>query len=213
MDAWPELDIYFPEEEESSLVEAMKTNAGGQWRWQSHSPVKKPVEDGQYFFHRDGDSLAPPCTLCLRRKEAGHLYVQNIVPDENRNVHEQRTEITRDFDKQITAPAAKAVGGVTSIGTDKHTLEDYFSSESIALIECFCTSSNVGDLGTHTLDQQRWMAFLLHVFRNEKERVSGDVFGRLLITKEWWPESGIRRLVNEYDFAMALLTQAEGSHD
>jgi hypothetical protein len=186
----------------------MESRAGGLWQRQIDSPLGNPPKHGEYFFHRDGDEIADPCTLCLSRKKPGHLYVPVITPDDFGVIpHEQVVAIIRDFDAQIANLAAEAVDGITSIGADKHTLEDHFSSDSIALLERFCKTSN--DLGSHALDKQKWVAFLLHVFRNQNERVPGDVFRELLLAKHWWPESDIRRLGREYDFAMALLSQAE----
>lgn len=98
---------------------------------------------------------------------------------------------------------------MTVVEASKQNLSDHFSQDSIDLLQAFCLGSNAGDLGNHESDQRKWRAFLIHVFRNEQDRVSGDVLGRLLRPEDWWPESDIRRLANQYNFAMALLSQAE----
>jgi hypothetical protein len=108
----------------------------------------------------------------------------------------------------ITAEAAEKVNGMASIGTNGHSLEDYFSAKAIGLLKHFCDSSNQNDLGSHTLDQRKWNAFLLCVYREEKEPVAGDVFKRLLESTKWWPQADIPRRGKEYDFAMRLLEQS-----
>jgi hypothetical protein len=211
MEAFPELDIYFPNDQESRLIDAMKKRANGQWQWRPHGPGTQSVKDGQYFFHRVADKLAPASTLYLARKAPGHLWVPCFTSDttDAQIPWGNLPGMIQDFCTQIADPAANIVDGYCSVGTSTHTLEDYFSSESIALLQGFCTSSNAGDLGTHPRDQERWMAFVIHHYRNRTKRVAGDVFGELLRDKEWWPEYGIPRLVREFDFAMRLLEQAE----
>jgi|SRR3972149_5754594 len=210
MEAFPELDIYFPKDKEALLIEEMKKRAGGLWKWQPHDPFDGPAEDGRYYLHREkeGDTLS--CTFCLYRKLPGHIYVTNITPDTYGEIaHDEIVRMMQTFHDQIAEPAVNMVDGYCSMGTGTHTLEDYFSKEAIGLLDHFCKSSNAGDLGTHTLDQQKWIAFLLDHYRNKTEDVHCDIFGELLRAKKWWPEYGIPRLVREYDFAMRLLKQAD----
>jgi hypothetical protein len=137
----------------------------------------------------------------------------NIVPDEEGQqlTVKQYVRILRDFDASVAEPAADAVGGMTAIETDRRGLEDYFSPEAVRLLERFCKTSNVSDLGTHPNDQEMWMRFLLYVHRYSASRVNGDTFDACLKATGWWPEEYIDRLVHEYDFAMALLRQADGT--
>jgi hypothetical protein len=209
MDAFPELDIYFPEASEALLVRAMQDRANGLWQSQDFDAFERPAKDGHYFFHRDGDDVTPPVTLCAARKEPGHLYVPNIVPDSTKDEIPNLLAVVQEFDTEIAAPAVEEVGGMTSVGADQQSIEDHFSTRSIELLKHFCKSSNPGDLGQHTRDQEKWMAFLIYVYRNEKERVSGDEFGELLQDEQWWPDSDIRRLASQYNFAMQLLEQAD----
>ena len=65
------------------------------------------------------------------------------------------------------------------------------------------------DRSSHPSDQRKWIAFLLCVYRTQTE-VDGDTFGACLKAKGWWPEEHIPALVDEYEFAMRLLGQAEG---
>jgi hypothetical protein len=210
MYVYPDMDIRFPEDKESTLADAMVSRARGRWE-KSGSPVNRPTGDGEYFFHRESDGGIPACTLCMSRQTPGHLVVRNIVPDAmgDQITIEQYVTVLREFDDQIAGPAAEGLDGMTSIDTDTRTLEDYFSKDSIARLEHFCKDSNQGDLGTHLADQRKWMAFLIEVHRNEKEKVHCDVFGRLLKAKGWWPEYGIATLVSEYDFGLRLLEQAD----
>jgi hypothetical protein len=76
-------------------------------------------------------------------------------------------------------------------------LADYFSAESIELLELFCKTSNASTLGTHPSDQLKWMNFLLHVHRS-RTNVSPDTFGALLEAEGWWPKRGIPTLVDEW---------------
>jgi hypothetical protein len=137
-----------------------------------------------------------------------------MVPDEGLVADElpleQYIRLLQDFDERVAGPAAELIGGMTQMGTSKHTLSDYFSQTAVDLLDSFCRSANKADLGTHPLDQHRWMAFLLDVHRND-DPVHCDTFRGCLATSGWWPERGIDRLVREFDFAMRLLRQAEES--
>jgi hypothetical protein len=211
MNVFPDMDIRFPESDEPTLAEKMDSRATGIWR-KSGSPVNRPVEDGQYFYHRDASGGIQACTVCLNRRAVGHLVVASIVPDKMGQIPlDHYVAVLQDFNSAIAEPAAVEIGGLTSIDTSKRTLEDYFSKESISLLEYFCKSSN--GYGSHPSDQRKWRAFLLHVHRNENERTHGDTFGRLLTATDWFPQDGIRHLATEYNFAMELLDQADNSDE
>jgi hypothetical protein len=206
----PLMDIHFPEMREAEWIGAMKSRASPPWTWQAHNAFGRSAENGSLYFHWDGGGAEPPCTLGIQRKAPGHYVVQSIVPDEgafHTISHDQYVRILTEFEERIADPAAETVGGMVAIGTSTHTLEDYFSLEAIRLLKRFCDTSNIADHGTHPSDQERWMEFLLHVHRNEKD-VHCDTFGKCLETKGWWPDDGIRRLVGEYDFAQRLLRQS-----
>lgn len=151
----------------------------------------------------------PSVLFCVTRRSRGHYSAFNIVPEELIQIpKDQYVALLREFDSLIAEPAALEVGGMTAMETDKRTLEDYFSPEAVRLLETFCKTSNVGDLGSHPSDQEKWMAFLLHAYR-DGAKVHCDVFGECLKARGWWPEKYIDRLVHEYDFAMRLLRHAE----
>ena len=210
MQIYPLMNIRFPETSEADLIEAMKNRATPPWRWQQLEPHGNRVEEYSYF-HRDAVGSDPACTLCLYREGPGNFAVVNIVPDAHtvdRISIDQYVGILREFDRLIAEPAADGLGGITSIETDKRSLEDYFSAEAIRLLERFCSTSNASDLGSHPSDQEKWMAFLVHVYRTNTD-VDCDTFGACLQAKEWWPEEDVPRLVGEYDFALRLLRQPD----
>lgn len=209
MDVYPLMDILYPAAREAEMVAAMRNHAAPPWSWQAHDAFQRPPEDGSFYFHRDRQQSDPPCTLCIARHSPGKLVVRAIVPDAD-TVHtiarNRYVQILEEFDAQVAEPAAESVGGMTSIGTASHRLEDYFSPEAIRLLERFCKTSNAGDRGSHLSDQEKWMAFLIH-FHHENVDVHCDTFGKCLRTKHWWPDDAISKLVPEFDFAMRLLRQ------
>ena len=205
------MDIRFSESKEAELLDAMRSRTTAPWSCQTHDAFGRSPEEDSYYFHRDQTTNDPPCTLCIRREAPGHLLVQAIVPDANtvsRIPIDQYVRILQEFDTLVAEPAAESLGGITSIGTSEHRLEDYFSSDAIRLLERFCKTSNAADRGSHLSDQKKWIAFLLHVHRKVKD-VHCDTFGACLSAKGWWPEDSISDLVHEYDFAMRLLRQAD----
>lgn len=207
MDTYPQMDILFPAAKEADLLGIMQERASVPWSWQRGDPFGRPPEDGNFYFHRDARQSDPPCTLCIARTSPGKLVVRNIVPDAN-TVHEIAREryvaVLREFDEQIACPAAELLKGMTMIGTAKQTLEDHFSVEAVRLLERFCTSANAGDGGSHPGDQDKWIAFLQQIHREESS-VHCDTFGKCLLAKNWWPADAIPKLVREYDFATRLL--------
>jgi hypothetical protein len=201
------MNIRFPEGRDQELVTAMKTAARPPWRW--HPMDREP----EYIvFHRDKVGPDPPCTLWIHRSAPGNFVVVNIIPDPDTALYlevDQHVRVLRDFDSSIAEAAAEAVGGMTSIDTDRRGLEDYFSAEAIGLLEGFCTGSNAASLGSHPSDQIRWMRFVLHVHRKSAEPVDSDTFGHCLRDKGWWPEEGIEKLMEEYEFGLGLLQLAD----
>ncbi len=210
MEQNPKMDIRFSLCREAELHEEMKRLANAPWSPQPYDPHGRPAGSGHFYFHRDMVGDEPSCTVCIWRSEPGHWIVKYLVPDEgqvNPIPIEQYKKILTNFESDIADPAAKTVEGITSIETSQYKLEYYFSREAVRLLQYFCDTSNQSDLGTHLDDQQKWIAFLLQVY-DDNSNVHCDTFGKCLKTAEWWPEEGIRRLVDEYDFAMRLLKQS-----
>jgi hypothetical protein len=209
MQTYPLMNIRFPESKEADLVDAMRSRAILPWRWQQHDAHGRPPNEDKFYFHRDEVSTDPPCTLCILREGPGTFIVVNIVPDADgvQISIDLYVRILREFDTLIAEPATDGLGGITSIDTDKRTLEDYFSAEAIRLLELFCKTSNAGDFGAHPSDQEKWMAFLIHVYRTNPE-VHCDIFGACLMAKKWWPVDHIPALVREFDSSMRLLRQS-----
>jgi len=210
MEHYPKMDIFFPQAREEELHEEMKRLARAPWSSQPHNPLGKPADSGRFYFHRDNVGDDPSCTVCIRRDKPGHWIVNNIVSDEGqvRKIPiSQYKKILINFESEIAGPAAEYVEGYPSIGISQYRLEDCFSPEAVKLLKNFCETSNQSDLGTHLSDQEKWIAFLLWVY-DDNSSVHCDIFGKCLQTAKWWPEKGIRILVNEYDFAMRLLKQS-----
>jgi hypothetical protein len=205
------MNIRFPETSEAELFEAMESRAVGPWRWravEAGSPMA-----GYVCFHRDQVGEDRAATVCLWREAPGNLAVVAIVPDESAELEpmpvDEYVRILRAFDAQIAEPAAESVGGITSIDADKRSLEDYFSRESVRLLERFCKTSNAADGGCHPSDQEKWVAFLLHVHESGSD-VPADTFAACLRAAEWWPEERIATLVTEFELAMRLLRHYDG---
>ena len=210
MEHCPQMQIHFPQTKETELYEKMKQLARPPWSPQQHNPFGKPADSDRFYFHRDNVGDEPSCTVCIWRKEPGYWIVVSIVPDEGQVTQipiNQYKNILTNFESEIAEPAAETIEGITSIDTSQYRLEDYFSRESVKLLQHFCETSNQGDLGTHLSDQEKWIAFLLQAYDDGNE-VHCDVFGECLKTAKWWPEEGISILVSEYDFAMRLLRQS-----
>ncbi len=212
MQVRPLMDIRFSGSKESQLIASMRRQAEPPWGWQEYNPHGKPPEEDAFYFHRDSVDQDPPCTLCIYRKDEGHLVVHGIIPDANTTASpiaiDQYVRILREFDERIAEPAANDLGGMTTIDTAMRTLDDYFSPEAVQLLERFCAACTPAS--SHPSDQKKWMAFLLCVHHDSTD-VHCDTFGACLKAKEWWPEDGVDDLVSEYDFAMQLLRYAAES--
>jgi hypothetical protein len=205
----PLLDIHFPAARYEELVDLFKERARKPWCWQSLNTHGKKAKDGSIYFHRDAQKGLPACTICIHRKTDGHLVITGIIPDiggPHRIEHAEYVKILREFDTDIVVPSVSKVEGVSAMETSIRSLEDYFSREAIRLLELFCSTSNQADRGANLSDQEKWIAFLLCVYRGG-EPVDCDTFGKCLKAKNWWLEEGISDLVHEYDFAMRLLGQ------
>jgi hypothetical protein len=168
-------------------------------------------EDGHFYFHRDTIGDGASCTLCIRREKPGHWVVHAIVPDDGQEPNpipvDQYKAMLSEFDSKIAEPAANDVQGMAAIEISRIRLEDYFSPKSVELLRRFCDTSNQSDLGTNLSDQEKWIAFLLSAY-DERKNIHCDLFGGCLKNADWWPESGVSKLVSEYDFAMRLLKQS-----
>jgi len=207
MEHYPHMYVRFPPGKEAELHEEMKRLSIEPWSPQPHNPFGKPVSNDRFYFHRDIVGNEPSCTLCIWRKEPGYWIVGNIVPDEGQISQiplDQYKKILTEFESNIAEPGAEIVEGITSIELSQYRLEDYFSNDAVKLLELFCTTSNMSDLGQHPSDQEKWMNFLIQSYDDNAD-VHCDIFGSCLKSAGWWPEDYIPRLVREYDFALRLL--------
>lgn len=213
MEHLPKLDIHFPPARESELHEEMKRRATAPWEEKPYDPSGKTPEGmpegGRFRFHRNVVGNEPSCTVFIFREKPGHWVVTAIIPDKgqvNPIPAEEFKKILSSFDAEIADPAAKAVGGMSSIETSTYRLEDHFSPKAVRLLHHFCESSNQCDWGRHPSDQVKWIAFLICVF-DDDSNVHCDIFGYCLKTANWWREDGVEGLVHEYDLALRVLKQ------
>jgi len=210
MERCPAMNIHFPPARENELHENMSRRATPPWSAKETDAFERAAKDGFFYFHREMVNDQPACTLCIERVRQGHWVVQNIVPDKGQISTipiDMYKAILREFESTIAEPAAESVNGMTAIELSQYRLQDYFSPKAVGLLETFCLTSNQGDLGSHSSDQEKWIRFLLTAFDDGND-IHCDVFGNCLKTAEWWPEDGIPRLVHEYDFAMRLMRQS-----
>jgi hypothetical protein len=188
----------------------MSKRATAPWSPKETDAMDRAPEGGHYFFHRIRVGTAPACTLCIRREKQGHLVVFSVVPDEGETTPipvKEYKDILNEFDCLIAGPAVEEFKGMSAMGISQYRLDDYFSPNTVKLLEAFYHSANQGDFGSHPYDQERWMNFLLSAY-DDGHNENCDIFGYCLRNTNWWPEEGIRRLVTEYDFAMRLLRQS-----
>jgi hypothetical protein len=163
-----------------------------------------------YGFVAPGTKAYPSATLWLAAPERGDWYVSNIVPSEGRLTLDQYNTILREFFDEFVANAAAAAGvSATLEKTDKGP-EDFFSAGASKLLERFSIAANMSTGSGHPADQQRWLAFIIQVYRDNRGP-EASTLSDLLHQHFGWPEETASILAAEYAFGLALLRQADAN--
>lgn len=189
---------------EEDLLKMMEGLAKSPWHLH-----KQDLKEGSYTFHREASDNFPLCGAHVGRTDPGRWWLCNLNPVEvgDSISFEEFNSLVKEFDQLIAAPAAKAIGGYTSLHADTCHLSDHFSNEATKLFKRFSQAANWSDGGAHPSDQEKWIDFLLRAYDDGTD-VHCDQFGNCVRKEQLWPDKHIPKLVSEYDFAMRLLKQA-----
>jgi hypothetical protein len=162
-------------------------------------------------IQRDAVDGLPACGLTLWQEGDGYK-VTNIVPLESGELGiECYNTLLDDFVRRVAEPASE--GGELfelEISSPLAAIEDWMSPETATALRRFSALANKSTGSAHPLDRQRWFAFVIHAYRDNRRADTGQLT-RWLIEVEGWPPELAHELAGEYETGIALLEQFERS--
>ena len=157
-----------------------------------------------YTFIRSRDEVFPSALVAIAEKSEGLWYISNVVPKEQSQLsYDQYNGVLAEFYNHIVKPVADNLGVQVELTKANVTIEDLLSENTSKLLRRFINAANVGDGGSHPLDQKRWRQFLIAAHQ-ENSDLHADRLGELFL-EEGWSEIAFQELVSDYDFSRELL--------
>lgn len=208
LEVFQDLFLRGPSEERGKLRDALINEAAPPWRHASDKEADISLhatddDDVLVFERSEGDGLAA-AGLVLWSTADGYK-ITNIVPLEvNSLSYSAYNAILQDFGSRLARPAAIATGFQIETSAAHESINDWLAPSSAEALRRFSTLANKSTGAAHPLDKERWLAFLIDVYRRTPA-FDADRLVRWLIEVERWPEGTAHDLAIQYEFAIELL--------
>lgn len=208
LEVFQDLLLRGPREDRGKLRDALIAAAVLPWRhaFDKEADISLHATDDEdvvVFERSEGDGLVA-AGLVLWSTADGY-QITNIVPLElNSLSYSAYNAILQDFESRIAQPAAIVTGFHVETSSAHESISDWLTPSSAEALRRFSTLANKSTGAAHPLDKERWLAFLIDVYR-KTPAFDAERLVRWLIEVERWPESTAHDLAIQYEFAIELL--------
>ncbi|CAK0779082.1 conserved hypothetical protein [uncultured Gammaproteobacteria bacterium] len=215
MKRFKDMEVVGPDDKLLALVEKITAEAPPNWTRDAVAESRLVDLGGEgkesgFAFVRDAQDGCPKSGVFLAR-DAGRLYIPNIVPCESGQLSfDQYNSILDEFSVIVRANIDDGDGMSLNTTSDVTTITDWISPDAAALLNRFSVLANQSTGSSHPLDFNRWTEFLIKVHK-EGASLDVDILIRWLIEEGGWHEDQASRLGIEYEFSMRLLTAYDSS--
>lgn len=159
-------------------------------------------------FERDGSGGLPASGVAMLT-DGEKAEVVNIVPLEKSQLSVQEyNAVLVELTTSAIQPAAVALGLKCELTDDLKPFTAWVSPAAGDALRRFSILANHGTGSAHTLDRERWFAFLLHCHQDRCE-LDTDMLQRWLMEQGGWTFERASDLAIEYEFGRGLLKFAE----
>jgi hypothetical protein len=196
----------------AAFVQAVADRLTGGWR-RDHDREDATEQSGmpEYFvFTKDGDKELSPVHLFLTQlhEHEDELWLANIISFRRSLSYSQYNAVIDSLLSSGLSAVAAEKGAEIVTTSGEQSIQDLVPPFVAAQLQLFSNAANKATAGTHPLDRERWMQFLVALHRSGSE-LNVDVLGRWL-KEQGWPDDGVDHLTREFEFGIDLL-QAAGA--
>ena len=191
------------------LQQMLSRQAGGWRRSVAREESIRAVSD-LFCFEYDGAHGVPGATVWVSTKDDGQvLYETTIVPTIEREISvEQCNAVLESFVDHMVRPLTNESNVLVELTSAEPDLRDHMSAPVEKRLRAFSSAANKTTGGTHPMDRQRWLEFLLAAHRENIDWSSEDLHRWLV--EDGWEEDVADGLAVQYDLARDLLRAADG---
>ena len=169
----------------------------------------KYIGDVAFCFERKRDDTLPAARLTIVQKDSATWYIPNVVPAEAGELDfDQYNGLITEFCDEYLAPAANHLKMEMVISSGELSDEEIVGEEAARLLEIFSSAANKSTGSAHSLDRERWYAFIVASCRPGFSSVDIGNLERLL-QQQGWSESQASKLAIQYEFAAGLISFME----
>lgn len=209
MKRFKDLELVGPEDRLLAVIEAVTADLPKGWVRDKDAEgrlagVSAAGEEAGFAFARDATENEPGSGVFVAR-EAGRLYVPNIVPRESGRLSmSQYNRILDEFAGILRNHIAKHGDISLNVTNDEVGITEWISPEAADLLSRFSILANMSTGSSHPLDFKRWAEFLIQVHR-EGSALDAGTLEQWLVEELDWPADSADRLAIQYEFARSLL--------
>jgi hypothetical protein len=210
MKAFQDLVIHLNSVSVPDFIAYLGQKAAGGWQRDEAAEQRLRAVTGiprtQFCFALQGNADYSPVSLWLTKKEPDRLCVANILSEKKDALtYDEYNALLDSFYQHAVAPAAAECGATVAISSPDVSLGDFLPQDLAEKLRQFSAVANKATGSVHPQDLQRWLDFLTEVHQRSCE-LPPDLLGRWLEEEEHWPAETTRQLLEEYEFARALLS-------
>jgi hypothetical protein len=210
IEVFQDLHITGPASQMAALKKELSDYAVAPWRYVVDEPVEEQEHGTIMFMERSEDATLPGARLLLWPSVAGYS-VLNVVPTKLSSFdYATYNALIQEFVELVATPASRELEFKIQLSKQQQSIEDWFSPSTAQALQSFSRLANRSTGASHPLDQRRWMDFLVAAHA-ERSKADSEFLYRWLHEVERWPEDTAHELLNDYDFALGLLTRYDES--
>ncbi|HEX7642020.1 MAG TPA: hypothetical protein VF472_07375 [Burkholderiaceae bacterium] len=216
LEVFQDLHFYASNFNHSEFRRAIIENTSPPWRHAEEREnllrARAGVEDGILALERLGNDDLPHAGLVLWPEDNGFKIV-NIVPINAKELSRSTyNTILQDFLLKIGQLAATKTSSAYALTKQFQSIDHWFAPSTTEALRRFSALANKSTSGSHPLDRNRWLEFIVDAYRS-KRSIDTGLLGRWLVEIEKWPEDGAHKLIAQYEFAEDLLKKYDESRE
>ncbi|EGR2039987.1 hypothetical protein D0B83_12990 [Vibrio cholerae] len=143
-------------------------------------------------------------SLWLSEKEAGILYITNIVPIKVSSLSiSEYNEVQKHFCNDLISRASHKFSFDFDLTKENIEIEDLLDEDAAKALRAFSNLANKSTGRSHPLDQERWFKFITLAYNSDK-KITPEQLEKFLI-EDGWDQNYSLDLACDFEYSIDLL--------